>query len=387
VLRRLQVQTAGESHGQGMLATMTGFPAGVSIDLAAADRLLALRQGGRGRSSRQALERDRLAVLAGIHKGRTTGAPLVLAVWNRDRSLDERPALHRPRPGHADLAGAQKYGWTDMRPVLERASARETAARVAAGALASQLLEQLQVEVLGHVVALGGLEAGRPPARTSLSSLRRLRDRSAFHQLDARLERPLRRLVDSVQVAGDTLGGVVQVEARGVPPGLGGLDGFGTRLDARLAAAILSIPALKAFELGDALQAATLRGSQVHDAVRRPGRDGPRRGSNRAGGVEGGMSNGQPIVLRGWMKPLPTLRTPLQSWDFVAGKAEPAFFERADVTAVPAAAVVAEAMVALVLLDALLEKTGGDALAEVQASLRSHRARVRRLFGRGRRKR
>jgi len=384
VLRRLSVQTAGESHGRGIFATVGGFPAGVPFDAGFIDAWLARRQGGFGRSSRQQLEQDRVDVLAGVHRGKTTGAPLLLAVWNRDDSLATKPALNRPRPGHGDLAGAQKYGLTDMRTVLERASARETAARVAAGALAASFLQRLGIETLAHVMELGGV-AGKARARgyraPELPSLRRKRDASDFYSLEGGLEARFRCAVLAARRAGDTLGGRFEVLAFGVPAGLGSLQDFGSRLDSRLGAALLSIPAIKAVELGDGVAVAAERGSAVHDAVGRPGPDGPTRGSNRAGGLEAGMTNGEVLVARAWMKPIPTLGRPLASWDYVRREPAAAFFERSDVTSVPAASVVGESMVALVILDALLEKTGGDTWPEVRRALAGQRRDIARRFG------
>jgi chorismate synthase len=367
-----------------MLAWIGGFPAGVPMDTARIDAMLARRQAGYGRSSRQKLEHDRVDVLAGVLRGRSTGAPIVLAVWNEDRSLDARPAVHRPRPGHGDLAGGQKYGTTDMRPVLERASARETAARVAAGALAAGLLERLGVDVFGHVLAVGAVSArpGRALAPSRLAAARRRRDASAFACLDGDAEVSMRRAVDRARRSGDTLGGRLEVRGIGVPPGLGSLTTWDSRLDARLGAALLSIPAVKAVEIGDGQAAAAEPGSAVHDAVLAPGEAGPRRRGNRAGGVEAGMSNGEVVIVRASMKPLATLARPLPTWDFHAGRPGAAFVERSDVTAVPAASVVGEAMVALVLLDALLEKTGGDTLDEVRAAANRQRRTVAREFGR-----
>jgi len=401
MLSRLRVQTSGESHGRGMLATITGLPAGLALDAAAADATLARRQGGFGRSSRQQLERDRIDVLAGLYRGRTSGAPLTLAVWNRDDSLASKPPVHRPRPGHGDLAGGQKYGTNDMRGVLERASARETAARVAAGAVASQCLRALGIELLAHVVALGGVGAGASPAaplasgklagsareRRLLAALRQRRDRSPFYSLSPAADARMRRAVLAARRAGDTLGGCFEVLALGVPPGLGSLQGWDSRLDSRLGAGLLSIPAIKAVEIGDGLEAAGSRGSAVHDAVGRPGPAGPTRRGNRAGGLEAGMSNGQPLVVRAFMKPLPTLARSLPSWDYAEGAPARGFFERSDVTSVPAASVVGEAMVALVVLDALLEKTGGDSLEEVRRALAGQRRAVAQQFGRSARRR
>jgi chorismate synthase len=383
VLKRLQVRTAGESHGRGMLAWIGGFPAGFPLDTGRIDAMLARRQAGHGRSARQRLEQDRVDVLAGVVGGKTSGAPIVLAVWNKDQSLQERPPLERPRPGHGDLAGGQKFLVTDMRPVLERASARETAARVAAGALAADLLAHLGVEMIGHVLQVGAARAaaGVKVSLADLPSLRRRRDRSPFACLDGRAEPAMRRAVDRARRAGDTLGGRIELRALGVPPGLGGLTGWDSRLDARLGAAMLSIPAIKAVEIGDGAASAGEPGSAVHDAVLPPGATGPRRRGNRAGGIEAGMSNGQDVVVRASMKPLATLTRPLPSWDYGADRAGPAFVERSDVTAVPAASVVGEAMLALVLLDALLEKTGGDSLGEVRAAADRHRRAVARIFG------
>jgi chorismate synthase len=385
VLRRLSLQTGGESHGRGMLAVLTGLPAGLPLDTQAVDAMLRRRQGGFGRSARQRLEHDRVDVLAGVWRGKTSGAPLVLAVWNRDDSLASKASFSVPRPGHGDLAGAQKFGDRDMRPVLERASARETAARVAAGGVAASALGLLGVQVFAHVVALGGVACAPASVPAASLALRRRRDRSDFYALGRGADARLRRAVLAARRAGDTLGGRFEVLGFGVPPGLGSLDGVGSRLDARLGAALLSIPGVKAVEIGDGVAAASRRGSEVHDALRPPGPHGPRRATNRAGGVEAGLSNGEPIVARAFMKPIPTLARPLNSWDFARGRAEPAFYERADVTSVPAASVVGEAMLALVLLDALLEKTGGDTLAEVRRALAGQRRTVSSLFGARRR--
>jgi chorismate synthase len=366
-----------------MLAILSGLPAGFAVDTALIDAWLKRRQGGYGRSSRQQLEQDRVDVLAGRHRGRTTGAPVALMVWNRDDSLAAKPAVRRPRPGHGDLAGGQKYDLADMRPVLERASARETAARVAAGALAATILQDLGITVLGHVVRLGGVAARPPSPRVKLETLLRRREGSPFHTLDRACEPAMRAAVDAARADGDTLGGVFEVVAHGVPAGLGSLDEPASRLDARLAGALMSIQAIKAVELGDGLAVAEESGRTAHDPIGPPGPSGPTRGSNRAGGLEAGMSNGQPVVARAWMKPLATLMSALPSWDYEQGRAAAAHVERSDVTAVPAASVVGEAMVGLVLLDALLEKTGGDHRKEVAAALGRHRKALARRFGKG----
>lgn len=382
MLRRLSVQTSGESHGRGLLASITGVPAGFPIDIAFIDAMLARRQGGFGRSARQRLEHDHADLLAGAYRGKTSGAPLMLAVWNVDDSLPGKPPLLRPRPGHADLAGGQKYGTSDMRPVLERASARETAARVAAGGFAASLLAELGVEVFAHVLSLGPVSARVVRGGAGVAALRARRERSPFYCLDRSTEPAMRAAVEAARRGGDTLGGCFEVRAEGVPAGLGSLDDWGSRLDARLGAALLSIPAIKAVEIGDGLAVSRGPGRKAHDALAAPGPHGPQRRGNRAGGVEGGMSNGEPLVVRAYMKPLSTLARPLPSWDFAAQRAAPAFYERSDVTALPAASVVGEAMVALVVLDALLEKTGGDHRSEVVAALDRQRRTVARLFGR-----
>ena len=381
MLRRLSVQTSGESHGRGLIATVTGVPAGFRVDGAFIDAMLARRQGGFGRSARQRLEHDRADILSGVYRGQTSGAPLTLAVWNTDDSLASKPAFERPRPGHADLAGGQKYGTRDMRPVLERASARETAARVAAGGLAASLLAGLGIEVFAHVLDLGGVRARPARVGPRLGALRARRDRSPFYCLDRAAEPAMRRAVESARRRGDTLGGGFEVAALGVPAGLGSLDDWASRLDARLGAALLSIPAIKAVEIGEGLAISRGSGRSAHDELAAPGPEGPRRARNRAGGIEGGMSNGQPLVVRAYMKPLSTLAKPLRSWDFAAGRPARAFFERSDVTALPAASVVGEAMVALVVLDALLERTGGDHRRDVEAALARQRRTVARLFG------
>lgn len=382
MFRRISVQTAGESHGLGVFVTLTGVPAGLALDLSAVNHALKRRQAGYGRSSRQSLEHDEVSVLAGLYRGRTSGAPLLLSVPNRDQSLPDKPPIGRPRPGHADLAGGMKYGSGDMRPVLERASARETAARVAAGAVATQVLGEVGVQLLGHVLALGGVQASSAGPRTSLKTLRARVLKSPFACADPGCHEQMTAEVDLARREGDTLGGVLEVRADNVPGGLGSLDGFDTRLDARLGAALLSIQAIKAVEVGEGLAAAGARGSAFHDTVLRPDGQGPRRGSNRAGGIEGGMSNGQAVWARAFMKPLSMLRKPLQSWDYSAAAPAKAFFERSDVTAVPAASVVAEAMLALVLMDVLLESTGGSRMEQVRQRTEALRRDVARRFGR-----
>jgi len=371
----LEYVTAGESHGAGLHAIVTGLPAGLRVDRALIDGLLARRQGGYGRSERQQLERDRVQLASGVRRGLTTGNPITVRVRNRARTLSKLPPVHRPRPGHADLAGVLKFGHpADARDVLERSSARETAVRTAVGGLCTLLLEQFGVQAFGHVTRLGKV---RFRARALDAAVR---DRSPFHSLDPVRDRAARQAVDRAAREGDTLGGVIEVVATGVPPGLGSNVQAVRRLDARLAAALLAVPAMKGVEIGLGFAAAARPGSRVHDAIRE-GRAGRLlRPTNHAGGIEGGMSNGQPVVVRVAMKPLSTLRRPLESVDLARGGRRDAHFERSDVTAVPAAAVVCEAVVAIVLADAFLEKFGGDSLDEMRRNVDGYYRQIERFW-------
>jgi len=367
----IEYVTAGESHGAGLVAIVTGVPAGLKVDHAFLDAMLARRQKGYGRSERQKIERDRATVLSGVRKGRATGNPITLRVRNRARTLSKLPAVTRPRPGHADLAGVLKFGHgTDARDVLERSSARETAVRTAIGGLCALLLGEFGATVTGHVIRLGPVRFAPGPLDPEV------RDASPFHSLDPKGDEKARKAVDAAARAGDTLGGIVEVVALGVPPGLGSNAQAEKRLDARLGAAMLGIPAIKGVEIGIGFGAASRRGSQVHDRIRED-RDGRIvRPTNRAGGIEGGMSNGEPIVVRAAMKPLSTLRRPLESVDLEAGGRKDAHFERSDVTAVPAAAVVCEASLAIVLAQAFCEKFGGDSLAEMRRNYDGYLAQI-----------
>jgi len=387
----LTLATAGESHGPEILAVLTGFPAGLAVDRAAIDRELARRQHGHGRGGRQKIERDTVEVRAGLRNGVTLGSPLVLAVRNRDWEnwsavMDpwqvdpvkaERKRLTSPRPGHADLAGAWKYGHvSDLRNVLERASARETAARVAAGAVCRQLLSPLGVEIRSGVLALGGvtLHEGAP----AFADLEQVQEDSPLRSVAPEREVELVAMVDAAKSAGETLGGVIGLVARGVPPGLGSYTAWEERLDGQLAQAAMSVQAVKAVAIGAGLEAAGWPGSRAHDPIL-PGTDGLRRGSNHAGGLEGGVTNGEEIVLRVFMKPIATLRDPLPSVDLASGEATVAAYERSDVTAVPACGVILEAMVAFVLARAVLNKFGGDHLRDTLAAVAAYRQRLGRL--------
>ncbi len=378
--------TAGESHGPALVAIVEGLPAGLPVAASFVDAQLARRMQGYGRGARMQIEQDRIDWLGGIRRGETLGSPVAMQIANRDWANWQdvmapegtpgearRRQVTRPRPGHADLVGALKYDRSDARDILERASARETAARVAAGALARRLLEEFGVEVGSHVVSLGGIRAETPHPLPS--PLNEAADRSAVRVLDAAAEGEMIRLIDEAKAAGDTLGGEVEVVVEGLVPGLGSHVSWDRKLDGRLAGLLMSIPAVKGVEIGLGFEAARRPGSAVHDPilaepVRGAGvRVGYYRQTNHAGGLEGGMTTGEPLTLRVAMKPISTLMSPLPTVDLATGQPAAAQSERSDVTAVPAMGVVAEAMVAIVLADAMLEKFGGDSLGEMRRNV------------------
>jgi len=371
--------TAGESHGPELVALVEGCPAGLPLLAEHINDPLARRQRGYGRGGRMKIEKDTVQIMTGVRGGETLGSPIALVVTNRDYAnwegrMGPAPfasppeALTRPRPGHADLAGGLKYDRHDLRDILERASARETAARVAVGALAQRLLQEVGISVLGHVISIGTIEA---PAVTLSVTERRARVlASEFACASPEVEAAMKQSIHETSHLGDTLGGVVEVIVDGVPPGLGSHVQWDRKLDGRLAQALMSIQAFKGVEIGLGFEASRRRGSQVHDPIDyEPSSHGFPRGSNGAGGLEGGISNGMPIVCRGAMKPIATLKKALRSVNITSKEREDAAFERSDICAVPAASVVAEAMVAIVIADALLEKTGGDSLGEVKRNL------------------
>jgi chorismate synthase len=382
----LRFLTAGESHGPSLVAILEGMPAGVPIDLQVIAREMGRRQGGHGRGRRMAIETDAVEIVAGVRGGFTLGSPIALLVRNRDwenwrftMSIEADPApdaggphrapVTRPRPGHADLGGAVKYGHGDLRNVLERASARETAARVAVGSLARQLLWPLGIELASHVTAIGAARADS--AAVSFESAAALGDESPVRCVDAAAAARMVAAIDAAKAAGDTLGGTFEIIARGVPPGLGTYVQWDRRLDGRLAQALMSVPAVKAVEVGSGVQGAYLPGSAVHDEILRaaPGTDpltGLARPTNHAGGLEGGVTNGEEIRVTAYMKPIATLMRPLRSVDLLTGIESAAAIERSDTCAVPAAAVIGEAVVALTLANAFIEKFGGDSLADLQ---------------------
>jgi len=402
----LRFLTAGESHGQALVAIVDGLPAGLAVDEAVISADLARRQAGHGRGQRMRIESDRAEILSGIRRGVTSGGPVALLLHNRDwknwqRTMQvgatpapdaagaDRGPITRPRPGHADLAGALKYEHHDIRDVLERASARETAARVAASALARILLAQVGIDVLSHVIAIGpvALPADRLPV--DLDLIRAVPDDSPLRCVDGVFEAAMVAAIDAARAAGDTLGGVFEVVACGVMPGLGSYTQWDRRLDGRLAQAIMSIPAIKAVGIGLGPTSSTLPGSLAHDEIvlgavegHRSAETGLARPTNRAGGLEGGVTNGELVRVTGYMKPISTLMRPLRSVDLEALAAAPAAVERSDVCAVSAAAVVGEAMVCWVLADALLDRYGADTMAGVEAGIAAARARARERFGR-----
>ena len=386
----VRYSTAGESHGRALMTIVERVPAGLALSADDIDAELRRRQLGYGRGGRMQIERDRVEIITGVRGGVTLGSPVGLLIRNRDwenwteqmspGEISAEPVT-RPRPGHADLAGHAKYGHSDLRNVLERASARETAARVAAGAVAAVLLRKVGIWITGFVRSVGDINsAGFPSSLRGASpreAWKRWREMEADHPLrcpDEKAEEQMVRLIDACGEAGDTLGGMVEVVAMGVPPGLGSYARWHDRLDARLAAAVMSIPGIKAVEVGDGFDGARRRGSEVHDPILPgEGRHRWRRPSNRAGGLEGGMSNGETVVVRGAMKPISTLRKALASIDIRDGEPVEAHHERSDVCAVPAAGVVVEAAVALELARSLTEKFGSDSLEEIQAAISWYR--------------
>jgi chorismate synthase len=381
----LRLITSGESHGPGLTCIVEGLPAGLTLDREAIGRDMQRRQLGHGRGGRMKIERDSAEVTGGVRHGRTLGSPVALQVANRDyANWEERmnpwpvdadvPEVHLPRPGHADLVGTEKYGLTDVRNVLERASARETAARVAGGTLAKELLRVVGVEVLSHVVQIGTVHA---PARSDLTAADFAGvDDDPVRCLDAEASRAMVEHINVQRKANESIGGVFEVIAFGLTPGLGSHVSWEQRLDGVLAGAICSIQAVKGVSLGDAFDVAGLPGSQAHDEIFWSQDRGYYRETNRAGGLEGGMTTGLPLVVRGAMKPLPTLTQPLRSVDIATKEPTQALRERTDSCTVPAAGVVGEAMVAFVLADAYRRKFGGDHIDDVVAAVRAYEDRI-----------
>ena len=387
----LRFETAGESHGECLVATLTGPPAGVPISLDFINRQLWRRQQGYGRGGRMKIEADTVHVVSGVRHSRTIGSPIALLIENKDwknwtgtlpvEAKDAEPGqekeVSRPRPGHADLPGAIKYGFAEARYILERASARETAARVAVGAFCKTFLAQFGIQILSHVVGVGPARFDRPATWDRIMALQE-REEVLLGCVDEETERRMKEAVDHAYRTGDTIGGIFEVVAHGLPPGIGSHIAWDTRLDGRLSQAIVSIQAVKGVEIGFAEEGARSYGSAVQDTIHYDkGVQSFHRGSNRAGGLEGGITNGEDVIVRGLLKPISTLRRPLESVDLANREPALAAYERSDVAVVPAAGVVGEAMVAIVLSQAFLEKFGGDSLRETRRNYDSYLAQVK----------
>jgi chorismate synthase len=398
MLRLLRITTAGESHGPALLCTLEGMPAGVPLRAEDINAELFRRQQGYGRGRRMQIERDEIEFLSGVRAGETLGSPIAMLIRNRDwknwvEIMDPAPreedsdgprkrSVTRPRPGHADLTGILKYDRDDARDILERASARETTARVAGAAIARVLLAQFGITIGSHLVHLGGVDAAPAALPDDINAAA---DASPVRTLDRDAEAAIIARIDAAKTEGNTLGGICEVVARGLPVGLGSHVSWDRKLDGRIGQAMLSIPAVKGVEIGIGFDAARRTGAEVHDEITMtPGRvrtGNVSRTTNRAGGLDGGMTNGEPVVVRVAMKPISTLMKPLQTIDTTTSAAAEAVVERSDVTAVPAMGVIAEAMLALVLADALLEKCGGDSLAEVRRNYDSYLAHIAQRLG------
>ncbi len=387
----LRFETAGESHGECLVATLTGLPAGIPVCVDYLDRQLWRRQRGYGRGGRMKIETDHVHIVSGVRHSQTIGSPIAILVENKDwknwtgtlpvEAKDAQPGtekpVHRPRPGHADLAGAIKYNFSEARYVLERASARETCVRVAVGALAKTFLKEFGIEILSHVIGVGPVRLNRPVTWEEVVALSEKQE-VLLGCVDEETEKRMKEAVDHAYRTGDTVGGVFEVVAHGLPPGLGSHIAWDTRLDGRLAQAIVSIQAVKGVEIGFAEEGAESYGSAVQDTIHY---DKPERrfyrGSNRAGGLEGGITNGGDIVIRGLLKPISTLRRPLESVDLRTRDPALAAYERSDVAVVPAAGVIGEAMTAFILAQAFLEKFGGDSLGETRRNYDGYMAQVK----------
>lgn len=385
----LRMLTAGESHGPGLVMILEGMPAGLSIDSEYIDQFLARRQKGHGRGGRMGIEQDRVQILAGVRGRMTLGSPIAMLIANKDYEnwarymspdeIETGKEVYRPRPGHADLAGAMKYNHQDFRNVLERASARETAARVAAGAICRKFLSALNINIYSQVTAIG-------PVRTETSGMlmdeemQKLVEQSPVGTWDQIAAEKMTDAIDEAKSGGESLGGVFEISIHNTAPGIGSHVQWDRRLDARLTAAMMSIPAIKAVEVGEGFENAHLPGSRVHDEIQYGDREGLNRRHNRAGGIEGGISNGEPIMVRAYMKPIPTLYKPLLSVNTQTWEAEKADIERSDICAVPAARIVGEAMAAFALSEALTEKFGADSMSEMKEQYAGYLAYLEKVW-------
>ncbi len=386
----LRYLTAGETHGPQLTAIIEGLPSQLTLDFEELNFQLHRRQKGYGRGRRMQIEKDTAQIVGGVRHGYTTGAPVALVVANNDwthwRNImniepiegtdEEKRRVHRPRPGHADLNGGLKYNHKDLRNVLERSSARETTVRVACGAIARQFLAEFGIKVAGQVIRIGEIEA--PPHNLSIDELIEKTEASSVRVVDAETEKKMEAYIDQIKEDGDSIGGIVECIVEGVPIGLGSYVQYDRKLDARIAQGVMSINAFKGVEIGIGFEAGILRGSQVHDEIMYNEQQGYHRASNRLGGFEGGMTNGMPVVVRGVMKPIPTLYKPLQSVDIDTKEAFTAQVERSDACAVPAASVVMEHVVAWEIANAFLEKFGGDSMDEIKANYNNYLAQLER---------
>jgi chorismate synthase len=373
----LRYLTAGESHGRCLVGILEGMPSGLEIKDKDIDRDLARRQKGYGRSPRMKIEKDGVEILSGMRKGKTIGSPVALLIKNKDFKINVLPSVECPRPGHADLAGALKYNTADMRDILERASARETAVRVAIGGVCRALLREFKIEILSHVVRIGEVSVRKQ--KLSFKEIRQRADKSRTSCVDAAAEALMVAEINKAKDKGDSLGGIFEVIAVNLPAGLGSFAHWERRLDARLSASLMSIPGVKGVEIGAGFFAASQRGSQVHDEIFYSRRKGFFRKSNLAGGLEGGVTNGEALILRGAMKPIATLMQPLRSVNIKNKQQAEADVQRADVCAVPACSVVGEASVAFCLAQAVLEKFGGDSLAETKRNYQGYIKQVKKF--------
>jgi len=382
--------TAGESHGPTLSVIVRGVPAGLRLDRQRLDREMSRRQHGYGRGGRMKIEADSVEIVGGVRGGETIGSPIAIlirnrdfenwesamGVWQVDADEAEKRRVHAPRPGHVDLIGGIKYDRKDLRDILERASARETAARVAAGAIAKELLREFGMEIRSAVISLG--EAGDPDATPSWDDLMRVDDESALRSFDPGVEKAMIEAIDQARLAGETLGGTILVAAHGVPVGLGSYVQWDEKLDGRIAQAIASVHAVKAVAIGDAIRSVRLTGSEVHDPIYHDRERGFYRKTNRAGGLEGGVTNGEDVVIRVFMKPISTIRRGLPSVDLDSLQPHRSQWERSDITAVPACGVVCEAMLAVVLADAMRRKFGGDSIGEMKRNFDGYLEQIRR---------
>jgi chorismate synthase len=372
----LRYLTAGESHGECLVATIEGMPAGLKVNKRAINHDMALRQQGYGRGARMKIERDQVHFLSGLRSGITIGSPIAMQIHNKDHSIDRMPKVTEPRPGHADLAGALKYHFKDIRSVLERASARETAARVAVGSLAKCLLGEFGITVSAYVVMIGGIWVR--DGKWSAKKLASLIGRSQVRCPDPTAEKNIIKAIDQAKNAGNTLGGVFEVRVSGAPVGLGSYVQWDRKLDANLAHALMSVQTVKAVEMGTGIQSAHHAGSESHDEIYWSKQKGYYRKTGSAGGIEGGMSNGEDIAIRAYLKPIATLKTPLASVDILSKKKVKATYQRSDVCTVPAASIIGEAVVAFEIANALCDKVGGDSIVEMKRNYNGYLSQVKR---------